>query len=146
MKNSSAFTLIELLVVVLIIGILAAVALPQYQKAVWKARFAKDIATIESLKPAADAFLLANEDMGPYEYSQITDKLDVSPSNSVVSVWWDTGGCENGEFGLQILLAHSDDVALETWKCGNNYDEIRCYSPSGPDFPVACEIFNAMYK
>ncbi len=52
------FTLIELLVVVLIIGILAAVALPQYQKAVTKARLADVQLTFNTLSKAVDLWVL----------------------------------------------------------------------------------------
>ncbi len=59
-NNKKAFTLIELLVVVLIIGILSAIALPQYTLAVEKARAAEAMANIATIKEQIDLYLLEN--------------------------------------------------------------------------------------
>ncbi len=57
-KAVRGFTLIELLVVVLIMSILAAVALPQYQKAVAKARMIQWIALSDAFEKGVEAYIL----------------------------------------------------------------------------------------
>ncbi|MBQ8032391.1 MAG: prepilin-type N-terminal cleavage/methylation domain-containing protein, partial [Elusimicrobiaceae bacterium] len=71
-RFTKGFTLIELLVVVLIIGILAAIAVPQYQKAVYKSRAIEAVTILDALIKAQEIYFLENG-----EYTSNLANLDI---------------------------------------------------------------------
>ena len=87
------FTLIELLIVVLIIGILAAVALPQYQKAVDKAQLTKVMPLVDAILKGQEVYYLANA-----EYTLDLSNLDIDVTSNCI---W--GGSENIKYGAREL-------------------------------------------
>ena len=76
-ENKKGFTLIELLVVVLIIGILAAIALPQYKKAVEKARAVEAIINLKAITQAQTRYMMIHG-----IYASSLDSLDITVEDS----------------------------------------------------------------
>ncbi|GBR75147.1 hypothetical protein NO1_2192 [Candidatus Termititenax aidoneus] len=81
------FTLIELLVVVLIIGILAAIALPQYQRAVWKSRAAQLQQSVKALANAQEMYFLVHGKY-PTNFDELDISFDSLPDKPAFTAQW----------------------------------------------------------
>ncbi|MBI5743571.1 MAG: prepilin-type N-terminal cleavage/methylation domain-containing protein [Elusimicrobia bacterium] len=110
-KNRKGFTLIELLVVVLIIGILASIAIPQYFKVVEKARVSEAMSIISSVKSAEERFLARGG-----SYTQDFTQLDISYagmtatnlSSKFYSASASAGTCTSGPCYVLTLTRHTN--------------------------------------
>ena len=104
--KSRAFTLIELLVVVLIIGILSAIALPQYRVAVLKARYTQLITSASAIKTAILSYHLANN-----TYPTGWEELDVSLPGTI------DGNKLEGKDYVCYIHSGPDANATESLRC-----------------------------
>ena len=158
MKNKKGFTLIELLVVVLIIGILAAIALPQYKMAVTKSKVASILPLMRRWKDALMEYQLQhgsfedlNEQTGASYFgvnwpSDWTDTLSGSnPCNESVRCKNDYWNCVaginvGGHIACVAKSSYSINMYPPDYEDENLRDKVTCYY----DTPESLKICKAI--
>jgi prepilin-type N-terminal cleavage/methylation domain-containing protein len=81
-RNERGFTLVELMIVVIIVGILAAVAIPMYQGATERAKASEAVAALGTIRGAMRVYYAEH---GSYASSSFTDGAQVT-NGSVLDV------------------------------------------------------------
>ncbi|MUK45513.1 prepilin-type N-terminal cleavage/methylation domain-containing protein [Aliivibrio fischeri] len=85
-QGQKGFTLIELMIVVAVIGVLSAIAIPQYQNYVHKAELGAGLATVSALKINVEDFIATNGDFPDNSTGQKPDDVGASEfANGTIS-------------------------------------------------------------
>ena len=146
--NKRGFTLIELLVVVLIIGILSAIALPQYQVAVTKTHLATLKNVVTSIKQAQELYYLTTN-----TYASKFENLDIElpgdseceeDGTSCTFSWgkcWFAGtsaiNCTHtiGNITFQMYYDHSNRPQRTVCQAHDNVTKKVCFNETGDIAP-----------
>ena len=135
MKNVKGFTLLELLVVIVIIGILAAIALPQYRKAVGKAELAQVISATKAVQNAQERYYLVNG-----KYATSFNSLDIELKSNI------TCGLSSGQYSMCYGKHYA--IAHYYANSSSSKNSMNCYAKN-KNLVFACENFakqTALYQ
>jgi prepilin-type N-terminal cleavage/methylation domain-containing protein len=153
--NRNAFTLIELLVAVLIIGILATIALPQYQTAVLKSKLSSYRSLLKSLADSQEIHKLTT---GSYtknfgdlliavpgdcsEPSCILNDKDVLVNNTLntgdIAIYADSTSANTNKLTLTIII-DTDKFTQNVSNFPVSKGQVVCYDRGNARFSKGCQ-------
>ncbi|HHX8655571.1 pilin [Vibrio sp. J2-3(2022)] len=111
-KKQQGFTLIELMIVVAVIGVLAAIAMPQYQKYVAKSEVASVLATLTGAKTNVEAYTVEN---GKFPDGSVSDATPAGlgvPNMPLGSVEFTSADADGGEIKFTFTTVASGASSL----------------------------------
>ncbi len=119
-NGNSGFTLIELLVAVLIIGILAAVALPQYQKAVEKSKATQAITMLKTVYDAAKNYQLATGEW-PENFDELSVDIPWTEHTSLINLGHYRRPLSNKDWAIHIYKADNNNTGIMVMRLNGKY-------------------------
>jgi prepilin-type N-terminal cleavage/methylation domain-containing protein len=138
--GKKGFTLIDLLIAVLIIGVLAAVALPRYQTAINKSRYAGLMPVAKAVKDTEEeVFMTKNDYTADLEELSVKVPGTINPANTAT----------DGKITVQVVAGASAGQDYVKAVDNRNTDNVFVmYFDKSPRYPgeIHCEALTASEK